>query len=172
MGMVKLWFRAAAAAALVLAAGCTPSGQRSSPTPTPAASAGFGDRDPAPATPSGAVTREIVASYDFVTPSKNIGCFMSADSARCDIAKKSWKAPPQPADCDLAWGNGLSVDADGRAAFVCAGDTVMGGSQTLPYGESVRVGDLVCSSAETGVRCTDEPSGHGFRLSRQSYDLF
>ncbi len=172
--MVKLPTRIGAAAVLVLLAGCTPSGG-AQPTPAPSpppASVGLGDRAPGPVTPSGGVTREITASYDFVTPSKNIGCFMSADSARCDIAKKSWKAPPQPADCDLDWGNGLSVDADGRAAFVCAGDTVMGGSQTLPYGESVRVGDLVCSSAETGVRCTDEPSGHGFRLSRQSYDLF
>lgn len=170
--MLKLWMRVATGAVLLLPAGCTPSGPTASPTPTPTAGAGLGDRDPGPVTPSGAVTREITASYDFVTPSKNIGCFVSAESARCDIVTKSWKAPPQPADCDLAWGNGMSVTADGEAAVVCAGDTVLGASQVLPYGEAVRVGDLVCTSAETGVRCADEPSGHGFTLSRQAYALF
>jgi len=168
--MVKLWLRVTAAAVLVLAAGGTPSGTPETRTAT--GNAGFGDRDPAPVTPSGAVTREIVATYDFVTPSKNIGCFVSAESARCDIAEKSWKAPPKPGNCNLAWGGGVSVDADGKAAIVCAGDTVLGGSQTLPYGESVRVGDFVCTSAQTGVRCVDEPSGHGFTLSRQAYKLF
>jgi enamine deaminase RidA (YjgF/YER057c/UK114 family) len=169
--MAKLWMRAAAAIALVLLAGCTPSGPTTAPPPT--ATAGLGDRDdPRSPAPSAAVTREITASYDFVTPSKNIGCFMSPEAARCDIAEKKWKAPAKPADCDLDWGNGVSVGADGEATIVCAGDTVMGASQTLPYGEAVRVGDFVCTSAQTGVRCTNEPTGHGFMLSRQSYDLF
>jgi hypothetical protein len=164
--------RIGAVAVLILLAGCSFSSTPDARPSTPPASVGFGDRDPVPVTPSGAVTREITASYDFVTPSKNIGCFVSADSARCDIADKSWTAPPQPADCDLAWGNGVSVGVAGEASMVCAGDTVLGGARTLPYGDAVRVGDFVCVSAESGVRCTNEPTGHGFTLSRQSYDLF
>ncbi len=170
--MVRGQARAGAAVMLVLLVGCAPSGRSAAPTPAPAASAGLGDRDPAPVTPSGVVTREITASYGFVMPSKNIGCFMSVESARCDIAEKAWKPPPQPADCDLDWGNGVSVGADGEATITCAGDTVLGGSQKLPYGEAVRVGDFVCASAATGVRCVNEASGHGFALSRQAYDLF
>jgi hypothetical protein len=42
----------------------------------------------------------------------------------------------------------------------------------LAYGQAVRLGDLVCVSRETGVRCEDERSGHGFAVSRGSYDLF
>ena len=171
--MVKGQARAAAAAVmLVLLVGCTPSGGSADQTPPPAGSAGLGDRDPAPVTPSGVVTREITASYDFVMPSKNIGCYLSAESARCDIAKKTWKAPPRPADCDLDWGNGISVGADEKATITCAGDTVLGGSHTLPYGQAVRVGNFVCTSAATGVRCANEASGHGFTLSRQAYKLF
>ena len=170
--MVKGQVRAAAAVMLVLLVGCTPSGRSADPTQPPAASAGLGDRNPAPVTPSGGVTRESTAPYDFVMPSKNIGCFVSAESARCDIAQKAWKAPPRPADCDLDWGNGISVGADGKATITCAGDTVLGGSHTLPYGEAVRVGDFLCASAATGVRCANEASGHGFTLSRQAYDLF
>jgi hypothetical protein len=165
MMMVMARARIGAAVILVLLAGCTPSGPSTRPSPPPAASAGLGDRDPGP-------TREVTASYGFVTPSKNIGCFVSAESARCDIAAKTWKAPRKPADCALNWGSGMSVGADGKAVIVCAGDTVLGGSQTLPYGEAVRVGEFVCSSAETRVRCANETSGHGFTLSRRTYELF
>lgn len=167
--MVKWRTMVGAVAVMALLTGCA--ARTPEPTPPPA-SVGLGDRDPAPVTPSAAVTREITASYDFVTPSKNIGCVLSAESARCDIAKKSWKAPPKPDDCDLDWGNGVAVGGDGEASIVCAGDTVLGGSQTLPYGDAVRVGDYVCASSQAGVRCTNEPSGHGFSLSRRSYELF
>ena len=42
----------------------------------------------------------------------------------------------------------------------------------LPYGERARQGEMVCDSAESGVTCTDETSRHGFRLSRERYELF
>jgi hypothetical protein len=170
--VVKIWACVVAGAALVLAAGCTPSGEPKARPPVPTASAGLGERRLPSATPSGGVTREITAAYDFVTPSKNIGCYVSAESARCDIAKKSWTAPPRPADCELDWGNGVSVGAEGAGSIVCAGDTVLGGSQTLPYGDAVRVGEFVCESASDGVRCVNGASSHGFTLSRRSYTVF
>lgn len=161
-----------AVAVLVLLTGCTSSGTPRARPSTPAASAGLGDRDPVQGIPSATVTREIITSYDFVIPSSTIGCLVSAESARCDISEKSWTAPPQPAACLLAWGNGVSVGAGGPASIVCAGDTVLTGRRTLPYGEAVRVGDFLCSSAQYGVRCTNERTAHGFTLSRQSYDLY
>jgi hypothetical protein len=42
----------------------------------------------------------------------------------------------------------------------------------LPYGSYSRIGDLACHSAEDGVTCMNEPDGHGFFISRQSYRLF
>jgi hypothetical protein len=118
------------------------------------------------------VTREISTTYDFLTPSKNISCLMTSESARCDIRTKSWKPPAKPADCQLDWGNGVAVDAAGTGTVVCAGDTVLGAKTTLPYGEAVKVGKFVCASASSGVRCSNTASGHGFTLSRQSYTVF
>jgi hypothetical protein len=160
--MVKSWARVGAVAVLVVLSGCTPS-ERNTPGPSaPPATAGLGDRAAGPG----------AEAHRFITPSKNIGCFVSPESARCDIAEKSWKAPPKPAGCQLGWGNGLAVGVDGETSIVCAGDTVLGGPRTLPYGESVRAGDFVCASSAEGVRCTNEPTGHGFTLSRKSYEIF
>lgn len=130
----------------------------------PSAASGLGDR----ASPS--ATR-IVESIQFSMPSRNIGCYLDKGTARCDIVTKGWEPPAKPADCRLDWGNGVSVGA-ADAAIVCAGDTVLGGTEILPYGQAVRAGDLVCESASAGVRCFNEPTGHGFTLSRQSYTLF
>jgi hypothetical protein len=140
------------------------------PSQTPSAVAGLGNR--ASTAPTGTTTREITATFQFTTPSKNIGCFVASDGARCDIAKKSWKPPAKPADCDLAWGNGVAVDAEQGATVVCAGDTVLGEGEILPYGEAVRVGKFVCESQNTGVRCKNDDGGHGFTLSRDQYTLF
>jgi len=139
--------------------------------PAPSAAAGLGDR-PARPTPSAAVTREISTTYDFQTPSKNIGCVIMSNSARCDIGTKSWKPPAKPADCELDWGNGVAVVAADQGAVVCAGDTVRGAKTILPYGEAVKVDNFVCESASSGVRCSNTATGHGFTLSRQSYTVF
>lgn len=111
------------------------------------------------------------ATRQFTLPSKNIGCLVTAESARCDINEKTWKPPAKPADCQQAWGNALTVTAQ-AATLTCAGDTVMGSTEILAYGKAVQVADFVCTSASSGVRCTHAPSGHGFTLARQNYTLF
>jgi hypothetical protein len=170
---VKAWTLPGVLAALMLA-GCSSGGTPDDPTvaPTPAASAGLGDRGEPSKAPSQKVTREITASFAFSTPSRNIGCYVSSDSARCDIQKKTWTAPPKPADCDLDFGNGVAVVKTEKATVVCAGDTVPGAKEVLEYGEVVRVGSFLCDSESSGVRCTNEDSGHGFTVSRQAYTLF
>src|SRR5690349_1137618 len=35
----------------------------------------------------------------FRLPSGNIGCFVDATGARCDIAQHDWTGPPKPASC-------------------------------------------------------------------------
>jgi hypothetical protein len=154
-------------------AGCSGSsgtGNRATAAPSAAANAGLGAA-PTSVTPSANVTKKVTEA-NFRTPSKNIGCYLSADSARCDIVKKSWAPPAKPANCELDWGNGVSVDQDGAATFTCAGDTMLGAREELAYGQSLQAGDFVCDSSRAAMRCSNVTSGHGFTLSVQQYDLF
>ncbi len=152
--------------------GCTPPGSVGSsstaastgpsagPLAGPSARAGFGG--PAPVT---------VTEATFQTPSTNIVCHLTTSSVRCDIARKSWQPPPKPADCKLAWGNGLFLDE--RAGLTCAGDTLLGAAtETLAYGQGRQAGDIRCESAATGLTCRSDESGHGFTLAAARYTVF
>jgi len=107
----------------------------------------------------------------FETPSGNIGCYVDRSGARCDIRERSWNPPPAPASCELDYGQGLTLDADG-AGFVCAGDTALGAKASLAYGSSSQRGRFLCDSEEAGVTCTDVTTGAGFFISRQGYRVF
>lgn len=109
---------------------------------------------------------------DFTSPSGNVSCMLDVDYVRCDIAERDWAPPPRPADCEFDYGQGIALAPGEPAAFVCAGDTTLGGSNPLGYGQSIARGDLRCDSAETGITCLDRNTGHGFALSRQVYQLF
>ena len=114
-----------------------------------------------------------VGLRSFVTPSRNVGCVVAEESARCDIRERAWTPPPPPPTCELDWGQGLTVTPGEAGAFVCAGDTTLDPrNPVLPYGDDVEVGRFTCSSRETGVTCRDGNTGHGFFLARERYDLF
>jgi hypothetical protein len=149
-------FGAGVVAAVALVGGC------SSTSGTPGAREALGDAPSA--TPS------LVKEAGFKTPSGNIGCYLTTGQVRCDIAEKSWKPPPKPADCDLDYGLGVTLDA--TVLFVCAGDTVLGAPATLPYGSSMQAGDVRCDSAEAALRCENMATKHGFTLSRERYELW
>jgi hypothetical protein len=115
----------------------------------------------------------------FATPSRNISCQMTdpssaiAGAARCDVAQRFWQIGPKPADCAGEYGAGAAVSGTGKGELTCVTDTVADpGLQVLQYGQAVSYGGIVCDSQETGVRCVNAASGHGFRVSRASYDLF
>ncbi|MDP9406362.1 MAG: hypothetical protein M3P95_00240, partial [Actinomycetota bacterium] len=108
---------------------------------------------------------------EFTTPSGNISCTLDLGYARCDIVERDWEPPPPPEDCEVDFGQGVEVD-DSGASLVCAGDTVLGAAQTLPYGEAVQGGRIACVSQRAGVRCEHLDTGAGFVLSRTSYDLY
>ncbi|MGK5678722.1 DUF6636 domain-containing protein [Actinoplanes sp. URMC 104] len=136
------------------------------PAPPPSAKVGFGGPDPSP--PPAAPVDEAM----FRTPSKNIACALTPSNVRCDIVTKSWRPPDKPADCDLDWGNGLAI-SDGEATLTCAGDTLIGTSETtLAYGDALRSGSVRCDSADTGLTCKDEKTGHGFTLASAAYRVF
>jgi hypothetical protein len=116
--------------------------------------------------------REVNELTGFVAPSGNVACMIDADWARCDIIDHDWTSPPRPADCEFDYGAGISVAPGQQAQFVCAGDTVFGPDDVLPYRESITAGVLRCESAESGITCRDSRSRHGFSISQQAYQLF
>jgi uncharacterized protein DUF6636 len=147
-------------------AGCSSPGDSSSPPVTPSARAGLGTA--AAASP---VVRD-VEQANFQSPSKNITCDLTAGAVRCEIVKRDWEPPPRPPSCGLGWGHGMSIQ-NGKAGFVCAGDTVIGtATEVLPYGSSLRSGDVQCDSGNAALRCMDEKSQHGFTLAVADYNLF
>ncbi|MGD9620325.1 MAG: DUF6636 domain-containing protein [Mycolicibacterium sp.] len=109
----------------------------------------------------------------FTSPSGNIGCMLSDDFLRCDIAVRDWSPPPRPADCpdSTDYGQGIMLHPTGSASFVCAGDTALGDAPTLPYGQYQAGGGMSCNSEPSGMRCSNS-DGHGFTISQQSYTLF
>jgi hypothetical protein len=117
-----------------------------------------------------------VSLTSFRSPTGNLGCEMytfGSGGARCDIANRTWSAPPRPSSCPLDYGQGLEVNGSGRGRFTCAGDTALNPKGTpLPYGEASKVGSFLCISATTGMTCTNTNSRHGFFISIGSYRIF
>ncbi|QYK40072.1 MAG: hypothetical protein KF887_11465 [Paracoccaceae bacterium] len=116
-------------------------------------------------------------AVQFQSPTGNIHCYMFAGDgdwwgARCDILEATRSFPQAPADCDLDWGHAFEVPSRGRAAPVCAGDTVaMPGSPVLGYGQSVSLGGVLCTSERSGMTCQNR-EGRGFTLSRARQAVF
>ncbi len=108
----------------------------------------------------------------FTSPSGNVGCFIDAHYARCDVLERDWTPPPRPADCEFDYGQGIGLSPGEEPEFVCAGDTALGGGEPLAYGESISAGVLRCDSAESGITCRDTKSGHGFAIAREAYRVF
>jgi hypothetical protein len=108
----------------------------------------------------------------FTSPSGNVGCVIDPTAVRCDIIERDWSPPARPADCEFDYGQGINLSAGEAPNFVCAGDTTLGGGPPLAYGQSVTAGPLQCDSAETGIRCFDSTTRHGFAIAREQYRVF
>jgi len=122
----------------------------------------------ASATPSATSAPDLLAgARAFSSPSGNIRCAISTKAARCDIVKKDWKPPKQPASCTAGWGGGLMVTARG-AGIACA-DGRLAGGKALHYGSAITRGPMRCTSTKDGVTCVHQPSGHAFTLARADY---
>lgn len=109
----------------------------------------------------------------FTSPAGNIGCIADDNQVRCDIKKHSWTVKPDP-KCQLDYGNGLMVSAEGKARVVCAGDTTLNDGSELADGYINMVGSFECRTDEEGdsMRCENLTTGHGFELSPDDYELF
>ncbi|MEY3532183.1 MAG: hypothetical protein RI979_207 [Pseudomonadota bacterium] len=113
----------------------------------------------------------------FHSPSGNIHCGLtvSADytGARCDIFQITAQSfTSAPADCEFDWGNSFAVDATGGGYLACVSDTVADDAGLeLGYGQEVSLGGITCSSAQSGMTCTND-SGHGFTVSKAKQSVF
>lgn len=163
----------AIAAVLALLAGCGGDDEQAAPRPGKATTV---IRTVTKATTARVTTeitvRQVKQLTGFSSPSANIGCYIDRRNVRCDISKRSWTTPRKPASCELDFGQGIGINAGGRPAFVCAGDTALGAKGKLAYGEGIQAGVLRCVSRRSGITCQDTESGRGFSLSRERYRLF
>jgi hypothetical protein len=114
-----------------------------------------------------------VAAYAwFSSPSKNIGCWMDASGARCDVLVHTYKPTKKPAYCHADWGTALEVGRTGKGHFGCVSDTVAMSPTILRYGHSKSFGRFTCTSRLTGMTCVNRYNGHGFKASKASYRFF
>jgi hypothetical protein len=98
---------------------------------------------------------------------------MSTGDVRCDVLQRTWEVPPPPADCSQSYGTGAVLVGSGKGQLSCVGDTVSDPSlSVLDYGQGVRFGEMICVSKESGMRCENPRTGHGFNVARASFDLF
>lgn len=124
----------------------------------------------------------------FVSPSKNISCIMDPEVATADldppfptftiaclVRQHSWPSDPRPVYevCpeSVSWAEDVvAIYKDGVSAGTCTGDNpTEPASEVLPYGESLQVGGLTCSSAETGITCADANLGGQFTVSTNDF---
>jgi hypothetical protein len=134
------------------------------PAAPPPPAAGPAPADPMPYTAG--------SNTYFDSPSQNIECAIlndGSDSATCVIVRYYWDEPGP--DCN----NGaiVQVDSYGTSSFVgCAESPVYPNDRVLPYGYTLTNGRFTCTSAETGVSCTNRDTGTGFTLSREAFSRY
>lgn len=112
----------------------------------------------------------------FQSPSGNISCMIGSGDfagARCDIRDYTQTITGFSGGCELDWGDSFSIaPGDSSGNLVCHGDTVADeNAMVLDYGQEISLGGITCSSARTGMSCTNA-RGHGFSVSRADQSLF
>jgi hypothetical protein len=108
----------------------------------------------------------------FRSPTGGIGCVLGGGTLRCDVVGGIVPLPPMPRSCPFDWGQGFWMNAHGRAAPVCAGDTALNrDAPVVRYGTTWRHGAFACASSADGMRCKNA-DGHGFMIARGEASRF
>jgi hypothetical protein len=118
---------------------------------------------------------------------KDMQCSIGADAAACHLLND---VAPRPADIkgqcrglSEYFGGYAVVTLDGGAQYGLCGDgvspmeaeTVAGPAFPGPWiedGQTVRVGNMVCSREPGAMVCAHLRTGHGFRISTADYELW
>ena len=106
------------------------------------------------------------------TPSQNISCELHDDAVSCSIYERNYADAGQE-DC----ANELfSITVGSGETELACGQEFLGmvdqGVTTLDYGSSVANDSFACSSAEDGMTCWNQWTGHGFKIARRGYWSF
>lgn len=139
------------------------------------------------------------SNASFVMPSGNIACTVNSRTAVCQLLDSGMRPqadhliPGLLGECTAADATAMILDAGG--SWTCVegslvdqatvdhggwwvdevdGTTTSVDDQTvavLPYGESITVGPVTCSSAENGVTCGSTDLGRQFTLSANRYNF-
>jgi hypothetical protein len=124
---------------------------------------------------------------DFRTPSGNIGCgiyaysFDSETFWGCAVKEFDFALPPRgdgndPCPIQAHYTGGIESIGQAKPRLSCRNDAPFIGAydddvRVLPYGESLTLLGVSCTSRELGVTCVAD-SGRGFRLSRSVQEIF
>lgn len=122
----------------------------------------------------------VYGGYGFTSPSGRFFCGIAppsgGDPGMAGCQGETTPVPPRPPECstEISWGGGMYVNTTGKVDFVCAGGLMFsdGNSKVLPYGAVLSASGMTCTSAETGMRCVDDQTGHGFRIAAGSNERF
>jgi len=108
----------------------------------------------------------------FRSPGATVTCQISAESARCAVARPAWAAAgPCPAS---PW-QVLAVTRGGRVRYQCGAAGPPGASpavKALPYGTVTIADGFACESYIGGVQCGLRAGGQGFFISKPYRRLF
>lgn len=132
------------------------------------------------AAPSPEITYEgLGGAYYFSSPDGQFQCGIVTLASRTEAGCQgsTTPVPPRPEDCMINWGNGIRVTNEGSAEFMCAGGAVYtSGGETmdppLGVGQQLQAEGYTCMSAPDGISCTNDDTGHGFRIAPDSNETF
>ncbi len=112
----------------------------------------------------------------FASPSGNILCSISAESASCSIAELAEEGLVEDEACDGTVGHVVLVTADGGAERPCLESDPPGkapeATPQLDYDQSASAFGYTCTSSRSGMICRHDATGHGFSIARAGSSLF
>ncbi|WP_238390770.1 MULTISPECIES: hypothetical protein [unclassified Mycolicibacterium] len=108
------------------------------------------------------------SSVSFMTPSRNIVCTGGPGSLVCEASSRTLPRPPRPTQSPPGnWEPYVEFSSAGVTYGIAAGNPMVPSkANVLPYGSSLRLGDVECLSDTDGLTCVNFPSNTGFHLSR------
>ncbi|MEE1651572.1 DUF6636 domain-containing protein [Brachybacterium sp. J144] len=134
------------------AEGSSPAEESASPT-----------EDPVSPAPEDALEMSAVQS-----PTGNIRCELDGDTVACSLEETRYDEDVE--DCGDSQ---FTIRATGEeVALDCEGTVGAEGAETLEYGQTAVDGNVACTSRDDGMTCWDVRSGHGFMVSRGTYETF
>nr|WP_255030605.1 DUF6636 domain-containing protein [Rhodococcus sp. 06-156-3] len=142
------------------------------PPPTPPEPA------PEPAPPQ-TTYAALDGAYYFSSPDGLFQCGIVTLASRTEAGCQGTTSPvpPRPEDCMISWGNGIRVTNEGEAEFMCSGGAVYtSGGETidppLAVGQVINADGYSCESTAGGISCTNDETGHGFRIAADSNEIY